>query len=74
MKSLWESRSEAGEFNAAFRDYASFRFGDPTADRANLATWESAQGYTEFHFEGDTTIWILAPDAVTAAQVWEILR
>ena len=66
LQTTWDSTDEAAEFAAAFRDYATGRFGSSTSDQ-----WQGADGYHTFDLDGDTTTWIMAPDAETAKAVWE---
>ncbi len=66
LHTRWDTSTDAGEFAAAFRDYADSRFGGSSVD-----AWQGADGYHSFNHEGDTTTWILAPDAGTAAAVWQ---
>jgi hypothetical protein len=73
MTTVWDNTSDAGHFATAFQDFTSARFGDPSTTQNHLAAWTSTQAYTEFHYNGSQTTWILAPDAQTAASLWNAL-
>jgi hypothetical protein len=66
MKTQWDSDAEAGEFAEALEDYADARFGVSASRQGETLTWEYTDGYSSFLYSGDTTIWIIAPDAGTA--------
>lgn len=74
LKNIWDTREDATEFVGAFERYATRRFGSPIDQSSGEIAWESTEGYSIIHFEGDQTVWILAPDASTAATVWEALQ
>jgi len=71
---LWESPNQAKEFTSAFQDYASARFGTPTASENKYTIWESGEGTHALHLEGDQTAWILAPDGSIAESVWTAIQ
>jgi hypothetical protein len=71
LATQWDTASDAGEFDEAFRQYATDRFGQPIQSRlVDFSVWEYAGGYSEFHYNGERTTWILAPNADIAQAVW----
>jgi hypothetical protein len=73
LKTIWDADREAKEFKEQFEIYSFNRFGDPVVSRAGHLEWKSEEGYTEFHIDGDETIWIFAPDSITAHTIWDSL-
>lgn len=73
LKTVWDTEQEAEEFMEQFEIYSFNRFGNPVISRAGYLTWESEGTYTEFHLDGDETIWIFAPDSITAQAIWDSL-
>jgi hypothetical protein len=71
LQTVWESSGDAEEFMEAFVDYAEARFGAPVSEQGGGTAWEDSSGRTEFHVDGETTTWILAPDQETAQTVAE---
>jgi hypothetical protein len=69
LNSVWDTTVDAGEFTNAFRDYADTRFGKSSND-----TWQDSDSYHEFHFDEDTTTWILAPNAEITTAIWQKIR
>ncbi len=69
LHTSWDTSADADEFAEAFRDYAKARFGTSSTD-----TWQGEDGYHSFHHEGNTTTWVLAPDADTAQVVWQTVK
>lgn len=73
LKTIWDTDQEAEEFKENFEIYSFNLFGDPVVTRAGHLEWESEDGYTEFHIVADETIWIYAPDSITAHAIWDSL-
>ena len=69
MKTVWDAPGEASEFTSAFQDYANARFGVKAALQADTYTWTYGDGFSSLKSSGDTTIWIIAPDAATAQTI-----
>jgi hypothetical protein len=69
LNSVWDTMADAGEFANAFRDYAEKRF-----DKSSNDTWQGSDGYHEFHFDADTTTWILAPNTEIATAIWHMIQ
>lgn len=69
LHTLWDTSNDADEFADAFQDYANARFGTSSTEG-----WQGNDGYHTFVQEGDTTTWILAPDAETAQMVKDSLK
>jgi hypothetical protein len=65
LSTVWDTPADASEFAAAFEDYATARFGSPTAD----LTWESDGLVTLFTRNGVQTVWVSAPDLETAQAI-----
>jgi hypothetical protein len=64
----WVSAAEAGQFSTAFSRYGSNRFGRAST-AAGLTRWNSPQGVHGFRNDGDTTLWVLAPDETVLNRV-----
>jgi len=73
MTTVWDRNSDADQFAEAFNQFASARFGNPALDEGGVTTWQSNEGYTEFHHSEGTTTWIFAPNAETAAELWRLV-
>ena len=71
LLTLWDSTREAYEFLGGFREYAGARFGERVSSGTTQASWEGREGYATVEVQGDQTLWILAPDAGTAAALRE---
>jgi hypothetical protein len=67
----WDSIREAYEFLGGFRQYAGARFSERVSSGTTQASWEGQEGYATIEVRGDQTLWILAPDAGTAATLRE---
>lgn len=65
LSTVWDTPTDATEFAAAFDEYATARFGTPTADQ----TWEENGVVTLFTLNGDHTVWVSAPDLATAQAI-----
>jgi hypothetical protein len=70
----WDSLREAYEFLGAFRKYADERFDRRVESETTRSTWESRQDYSVVEVQGDQTLWILAPDAETAARLRQAVQ
>jgi hypothetical protein len=70
----WDSLREAYEFLGAFRKYADERFDRRVESETTRSTWESRQDYSVVEVQGDQTLWILAPDADTAARLRQAVQ
>jgi len=66
MKTIWDTPNDAGEFARAFQQYAGKRFGVTATQQGDTLTWSYSGGYSSLYNSGDTTVWIIAPDAATA--------
>ncbi len=65
----WDTTNDASEFSTALQKYANARFGVKAARQGATYSWAYTQGYSSFYSSGDTTIWIIAPDAATAQTI-----
>ena len=69
MKTVWDTSADGDQFAAALQQYAKVRFGVSPAQAGNVLTWNYSGGYSSFYHSGDTTIWIITPDASTAQTI-----
>jgi hypothetical protein len=74
VKYVWDSEADAVGFSAAFREHSDLRFGQGTTSEGEITTWQSVEGFTQFHHTGIETTWIFAPDQGSAALVWENIQ
>lgn len=74
LKHAWVDAQEAAEFNDAFQQYATGRFGQPTLTGSDAVNWSHLGGYTGFHVSGVETIWILAPDPSITQAILQTLQ
>jgi hypothetical protein len=70
----WDSLGEAYEFLPAFRQYADARFGGRVFSETTQTTWDEREGFASIEVRGDQTLWILAPEAETAARLREAVE
>lgn len=57
----WDTTADAGEFAAAFAEYADGRFGERVADGLSAKCWEGAERHCLF-INDARTLWLAAPD------------
>ncbi len=74
FSTVWDTIDDARQFAAAFRRYATTRFGDPVDSQNSFFAWQNIQGYHTFHLDNRRTTWILAQDAVQAERIWQAIR
>jgi hypothetical protein len=65
MKTVWDTTNDASEFSSALQRSLNARFGVNAAQQGDTFTWEYSGGYTTLYLSGNTTIWIITPDAPT---------
>jgi hypothetical protein len=63
MKTVWDTTNDASEFSSALQQSLNARFGVNAAQQGDTFTWEYSGGYSTLYLSGDTTIWIITPDA-----------
>jgi hypothetical protein len=63
MKTVWDTTNDASEFSSALQRSLNARFGVNAAQQGDTFTWEYSGGYTTLYLSGNTTIWIITPDA-----------
>jgi len=63
MKTIWDTTNDASEFSSALQRSLNARFGVNAAQHGDTLTWEYSGGYSTLYLSGDTTIWIITPDA-----------
>lgn len=68
MISEWDSLNDAREYEQAFIEYLSGRFG-----QEQNGSWSSPENQHYFMRQGDRTIWLVAPPLQTSSEVWEWL-
>jgi hypothetical protein len=68
----WDDLAEAGEFAEVFQAYADARFGGARST-ATALTWQGESQHASFLRAGNQTLWILAPDALTLAELQDRL-
>jgi hypothetical protein len=69
MKTVWDTTSDAAEFSTSLQKYANTRFGASASQQGDTFSWTYQGGYSSFYVSGDTTIWIIAPDATVAGSI-----
>ena len=74
METVWDSTKDATEFANALQKYANIRFGVKASQQGNDLTWSYSGGYSTFYHSGDTTIWIITPDAETAQTISSLVQ
>jgi hypothetical protein len=65
MKCIWDTTNDASEFSAALQRSLNARFGVNATQQGNTYIWEYTGGYSTLYLSGDTTLWIITPDAPT---------
>jgi len=70
----WDSLREAYEFLSAFRQYADARFDRRVDSETTRSSWQGRQDYSTVEVQGDQTLWVLAPDADTAARLRKAIQ
>jgi hypothetical protein len=69
LQTTWDTSTDADEFAQTFRNYANVRHGTSSND-----TWQGQDGFHSIYHQGNTTTWILAPNADTAQTVWQVVQ
>lgn len=67
LKTTWDSEEDASQFEQAFSDYGSKRWGQ-SSQTGDITAWETQAGAALFSRSGTTTLWIQAP-SMDAAQI-----
>ncbi len=68
LLTAWDRSLDAFEFTEAFRSYADLRFGERRTEQPDRS-WSWSLGAVLLERSHDQTLWILAPDAVTATAI-----
>jgi hypothetical protein len=63
MKTIWDTTNDASEFSSALQRSLNARFGVNAVQQGDIFTWQYSGGYSTLYISGDTTIWIITPDA-----------
>ena len=74
IESIWDSSHDADEFAAAYRDYATARFGGPPAHPDNNGEWWMGTDVLFFGQSGDRTLIVVGPDEVTVRAVMNLIQ
>lgn len=74
LQTVWDTSEDAEEFEKAFGMIAGLQYGNPIASQTGFSAWNLPHGYSEFHLEDKTTIWIIAPDSAKALLVWDAIK
>ncbi len=69
LKMVWDTTKDASEFASSFEKYANARFEVKANKQGDTSIWSYSGGYSSLRLSGNTTIWIIAPDAATAQTV-----
>ncbi len=72
LSTTWDTSQDAQEFASAFQQYGAQRWGSST-QQGDVSTWESSGAYTVFQSQGNTSLWLTAPDQATAQAAWQLL-
>jgi hypothetical protein len=66
----WEAEAERSEFVTAFEQYGDTRFGSPATAQGDDLTWSYSDGFSGLYLDGgESTIWIIGPDAATVEAI-----
>jgi hypothetical protein len=74
MKTIWDSTNDAGEFSTALQKHANLRFGIKAKQQGDTLNWSYTGGSSSFYHSGDTTIWIISPDATITQTISELVQ
>ena len=69
IKSVWDTAQDAGEFAAAYRDYATARSGLAAPRSDSTGEWWLGSDATYFAQSGDHTLIVVGPDEATVRAV-----
>lgn len=70
LVTLWDSEADRDEFVAAYRQYATGRYGqDPARAEGSLVWWQTASQVTALSWQADRTLVVVGPDAATVEAV-----
>lgn len=69
MKTVWDTDADAAEFSTALQKYANTRFGVKATQQGDNFSWVYQSGFSSLYHSGNTTIWIVAPDAATGQTI-----
>lgn len=73
-QNVWDTALDGDEFVTAFKEYGLARYGSPASQQFDQITWITPDGYHVLYFGSGQTTWIFAPDAETAAAIWDALQ
>jgi hypothetical protein len=74
MKSVWDTTNDATEFSKALQQSLNNRFGLIASLQGDTLTWSYSGGYSSLYLSGDTTIWIITPDATIAQTITGLVQ
>jgi hypothetical protein len=65
----WDTAQDAAEFRHAFTQYGDDRWGGSASTSSATTQWKTSTTSVTFTQNGQTTLWIMAPNAQTASEV-----
>jgi hypothetical protein len=74
LQTVWDTPEDAEAFEKTFGTVVGLQYGNPIASQTGFNAWNLPHGYSEFHLEGKTTTWIVAPDSAKALLVWNLIK
>jgi hypothetical protein len=74
MKSVWDTTNDASEFSSALQRSLNARFSVNATQQGDTFIWEYSSGYSTLYVSGNTTIWIITPDATTAQTITGLVQ
>lgn len=74
MDSIWDTPQDAVEFSDAFHSYADARWTPDEGNIGDVSVWNGGGSTVYFVMESDRTVWVMAPDSVSADAVMNSLR
>lgn len=74
MKTVWDTANDASQFSMALQKSLNSRFGVSAAQQGNTFTWTYTGGFSLFQISGNSTIWIISPDAATGQTISGVVK
>jgi hypothetical protein len=70
----WDTAQDATQFARAFAQYGNDRWGGAATTSAGDTQWQTSSNHIIFSISGQTTIWIMTPDAQAAEKLAAALK
>ena len=70
----WDTSKDATEFMNAFKQYGDERWGSSVNSSSDSTQWDGPQSFSTITLSGQSTTWILSPDAQTASEMEAALK